>query len=304
MNPNEPKKMKLYSLITAGILGAAAASQGTVAITNAGFEDPYHEENDGTNPTGWTVFESVLGSKQIRTRDNFQNTGAMGVQVGAGQSNHDGELYQTVATVIGQEYKFSIFAAVSSNAATPATQNFTVELLAGTAVAGAPATGASLSGNSLSQLATVSDGSTLSTTFQEFTVNFTATSIDTTIWIYDNSTAAASDANDLVLDDVSITAVAPPGTITWGAATSVSASSDVSTTGVLVEAFNAGVNTVADQTVNSVLFEGTGPCFRSIRIVVPSLAIRETRRIMPCSILLILGAGEIYLQFRSATGIF
>jgi autotransporter-associated beta strand protein len=153
---------------------------------------------------------------------------------------------------------FSIFAAVTSGANTPATQNFTVDLLAGTAVAGAPATGASLSGNSLSQLETVSDGGTLSTTWQEFTVNFTATSIDTTIWIYDSSTAVASDGNDIILDDVSITAVAPPGDITWGAATSVSASSDVSTTGVLVEAFNAGDNAVLDQTVNTVLFTGTG----------------------------------------------
>ena len=258
MNPNEPKKMKLYSLITAGILGATLASQGTVAMTNAGFEDPAHTGNDGTNPTGWTVFESVLGSKQIRTRNNFQNTGAMGVQVGAGNSNHDGELYQTVATVIGQEYTFSIFAAVSSGTASPATQNFTVDLLAGTAVAGAPATGISQIGNSLSQLATVDDEGTLGTAWQEFTVNFTATSIDTTIWIYDSSTAAASDGNDLILDDVSITAVAPPGDITWGAVTSVSASSDVSTTGVLVEAFNAGDTAVLDQTVNTVLFEGTG----------------------------------------------
>jgi len=199
--------MKLYSLITAGILGATLASQGAVTITNAGFEDPAHGANDGTNPTGWTVYESLGGVetvKQIRTGNNFKNTGAMGVQVGAGQSNHDGELYQTVATVIGQEYTFSIYAAASSRAASPATQNFTVDLLAGTAVAGAPATGASLSGNSLSQLATVSDGGTLGTTFQEFTVDFTATSIDTTIWIYDNSTAAANDFNDIILDDVSI----------------------------------------------------------------------------------------------------
>ena len=131
--PNGQKNMKLYPLIIAGILGAATVSQGTVTITNAGFEDPAHTGNDGTNPTGWTVFESVLGSKQIRTRNNYKNTGAMGVQVGAGQSNHDGELYQTVATVIGQEYTFSIYAAATSNSETPATQNFTVELLAGTA---------------------------------------------------------------------------------------------------------------------------------------------------------------------------
>ncbi|MDF7802000.1 sulfatase-like hydrolase/transferase [Pontiellaceae bacterium B1224] len=46
--------------------------------------------------------------------------------------------------------------------------------------------------------------------------------------------------------------------ITWGPATDVSAASDVSTTGDLVEAFNAGANGVANQTVNGVLFVGTG----------------------------------------------
>lgn len=46
--------------------------------------------------------------------------------------------------------------------------------------------------------------------------------------------------------------------ITWGPATAVSAASDVSTTGDLIEAFNAGANGVASQTVNGVLFTGTG----------------------------------------------
>ena len=188
--------MKLYPLIIAGILGAATASQGTVTITNAGFEDPAHTANDGTNPTGWTVFESALGGspdKQIRTRNNFKNTGAMGVQVGAGNSNHDGELYQTVATVIGQEYTFSIYAAATSGAASPATQNFTVELLAGTAVAGAPATGASLSGNSLSQLTTVSDGYP-GLTDTDSTLDFDGGSLETGIeYVLDSDPTDASD---------------------------------------------------------------------------------------------------------------
>ena len=46
--------------------------------------------------------------------------------------------------------------------------------------------------------------------------------------------------------------------ITWGVATDVSTSQDVSVAGFLVEAFNAGENGVADRTVNGVLFTGTG----------------------------------------------
>lgn len=46
--------------------------------------------------------------------------------------------------------------------------------------------------------------------------------------------------------------------ITWGPATDVSGASDVSANGALVEAFNAGVDGVSDQTVNGVLFTGTG----------------------------------------------
>ncbi|MFK7909711.1 MAG: Ig-like domain-containing protein [Akkermansiaceae bacterium] len=57
--------------------------------------------------------------------------------------------------------------------------------------------------------------------------------------------------------DIAVTAIAP-GTINWGAATDVSAASDVVTTGTLVEAFNAGLNGVANRTVNGVTFIGTG----------------------------------------------
>ena len=48
------------------------------------------------------------------------------------------------------------------------------------------------------------------------------------------------------------------GSINWGSAQDVTAVSDVSTTGALVEAFNAGTSSTADQTVNGVLFSGTG----------------------------------------------
>ena len=44
--------------------------------------------------------------------------------------------------------------------------------------------------------------------------------------------------------------------ITWGSATAVSAASDVSTSGDLVEAFNIGSTAATDETVNGVLFAG------------------------------------------------
>ena len=47
-------------------------------------------------------------------------------------------------------------------------------------------------------------------------------------------------------------------TIEWGGATDVSSASDVSNSGALVEAFNAGADGVSGQTVNGVLFAGTG----------------------------------------------
>jgi hypothetical protein len=60
------------------------------------------------------------------------------------------------------------------------------------------------------------------------------------------------------LTTLSLATVSQGATITWGAATAVSTSNDVSTTGVLVEAFNAGFRNVSDQTVNGVRFTGTG----------------------------------------------
>lgn len=46
--------------------------------------------------------------------------------------------------------------------------------------------------------------------------------------------------------------------IYWSTPVDVSAATDVDIRGSLVEAFNAGANDVADQTVNGVLFTGTG----------------------------------------------
>ncbi len=55
-----------------------------------------------------------------------------------------------------------------------------------------------------------------------------------------------------------VATIARAAEITWNSAVNVSAASDVSTEGVLVEAFNAGGNiSGTDQTVNGVLFTGT-----------------------------------------------
>lgn len=54
------------------------------------------------------------------------------------------------------------------------------------------------------------------------------------------------------------TAAATAAPITWGSATDISAASDVSNVGTLIEAFNAGADSVSSQTVNSVTFIGTG----------------------------------------------
>ncbi|MFC1766539.1 hypothetical protein ACFL6U_31230 [Planctomycetota bacterium] len=55
---------------------------------------------------------------------------------------------------------------------------------------------------------------------------------------------------------IALTVSAAP--ISRGPARDVAAASDVSTTGVLVEAFNAGPSGVPNQTVNRVQFIGTG----------------------------------------------
>ena len=172
-------------------------------ITNPGFELPAHTANNGTNPTGWTVIETTTGSnpdRQVRTRNNAAHLGVMGVQLGAGNSNHDGELWQTVVTDIGQLYSFSIWARSFSAVNSPGTQNFSAVLRDGMGTGGAA-------------LSTVTSAGTLSATWQEFTVTFTASSASTTIHLSDISTAGTSDSNDVVLDDVSIVAIPEPGSL-------------------------------------------------------------------------------------------
>ena len=177
------------------------ASSAAVIIANPGFELPAHTANDGTNPTGWTVVETTAGTnadRQVRTRNQNPHSGEMTVQLGAGNSNHTGELYQTVATAVGQQYTFSIWGVAALDNAQITNENFTVDLLSGTGLGGA-------------SLASVTSGGTLlSPTYTEYTVNFTATTTDTTIWIRDTSSAVAADGNDVWLDDVSITAIPEP----------------------------------------------------------------------------------------------
>ena len=65
-----------------------------------------------------------------------------------------------------------------------------------------------------------------------------------------------SHATLLILVFLPLSAAGAP--IMWGAATDVSAASDVVSSGTLVEAYNAGANDVVSRTVNGVLFTGTG----------------------------------------------
>ncbi|MEP2775098.1 MAG: PEP-CTERM sorting domain-containing protein [Luteolibacter sp.] len=189
----------LFALVAVTTM-AAASHCDAVTILNPGFELPAHTANDGTDPTNWTVVETITGTnpdRQVRTRNTGARSGAMSVQLGAGNSNHEGQLYQTVTTAIGQLYTFSIWGSVLNNSNTPELQNFRVDLVDGTGVAG-------------TSLANVTSAGTLSTTYKEFTVNFTAISTETTIWIRDISTAGTADGNDIFLDDVSITAIPEP----------------------------------------------------------------------------------------------
>lgn len=180
----------------------AGSAHGAVIIQNPGFEDPTHTRNDGTDPNNWTVIESTGGSnavRQVRTKNDFERSGEMGVSLGAGNSNHDGELWQAVTTVASQQYTFSVWARnINGNGK----QAFTVNLRDGSG------TGGSVLG---SKSVTTSD---LATTYTEYTVDFTASSTTTTIHIIDDGTAA-SDNNDVYLDDVSI--IPEPATLTIAA---------------------------------------------------------------------------------------
>lgn len=185
------KKSVTLAIATVAIPCSASAA---VTILNPGFEAPNHTANNGTNPNDWTVVESNIGGntdRQVRTRNTNARTGNLSLQLGAGNSNHDGELYQTVTTEINQEYTFSIWAR-KLNLTT--NQNIAIDLLQGTGITGL-------------SLASIDTGGDLTEEYLEYTVNFTATSTDTTIWIRDVSTSASSDGNDIFLDDVSIVEV-------------------------------------------------------------------------------------------------
>jgi hypothetical protein len=191
-----------FSAFTAAALLTYTMSHAAVVIVNSGFELPAHTANNGTNPTGWTVIETTSGAnpdRQVRTRNTAFNSGAMGVQLGAGNSDHTGELWQAVTTDVGQQYSFSIWASVFTDSNSPATQNFSAVLRDG-------------SGTTGTALTTVTSAGLLSTTWQEFTGTFTATTTTTTIHLSDISTAVSGDGNDVFLDDVSITAIPEPGT--------------------------------------------------------------------------------------------
>jgi hypothetical protein len=181
------------------VLAMISCAHADVTVANASFESPTHTRNDGTNPDNWTVVESTAGTapdRQVRTRQITSHAGVMSVQLAAYNQPHDGELYQTVITEIGEEYTVSIWGNVL-NENLNTLENFRLDVLAGTGLGGG-------------SLASLDSAGALTTSWQRFSINFTATSTDTTIWIRDTSTALASDGNDISLDDVSIIVASPP----------------------------------------------------------------------------------------------
>ncbi|MDF7809030.1 Ig-like domain-containing protein [Pontiellaceae bacterium B12219] len=197
----------MHSKIT--VLGTAlivaGLAQGNL-ISNGGFENPVHTANDGTNPADWSVYETTLGTnpdRQVRTRNNKKYAGSMGVQIGAGNSDHTGQLWQTVTTVPGQDYAFEIWAATFLNNGNNASENFQVDLRDGTGTNG-------------TVLASIDSAGTLTGTWQLFTTNVTAVSTALTIHISNISTAPAADGNDLVLDGVSFAAIEEPTSLLLG----------------------------------------------------------------------------------------
>ena len=191
-------KQSIALLSTLGLMVATADA----AVLNGGFESPAHTNNDGTDPDNWTVIESGVGGntdRQVRTRDNAVRTGQMALQLGAGNSNHDGQLWQAVSTSASQQYTFGVWAR-AFNTTNPGLQDFTAYLRDGSGTGG-------------SILATISSSGGLTTTWQEYTVDFTALSGTTTIHIIDAASAGAVDSNDTVLDDVSLTAVPEPSSL-------------------------------------------------------------------------------------------
>ncbi|NWK55027.1 PEP-CTERM sorting domain-containing protein [Verrucomicrobiaceae bacterium N1E253] len=188
-------------LVSSGLANAAL----TNLVFNGGFESPAHTRNDGTNPEGWTVVETTIGSntdRQVRTKNENVHSGSMALNMNGGGSRPDGELYQTVNTEIGQIYRLSIWGRTASNAYAPGNINFQLSLL----------DGEGLGGSTLGSLTSTAD---MNTTYQEYSLKFSAASTKTTIWIQDMSTLTANLAsNDMHLDDVSITAVPEPSSTT------------------------------------------------------------------------------------------
>ncbi|MDF7809029.1 PEP-CTERM sorting domain-containing protein [Pontiellaceae bacterium B12219] len=195
--------MKKTGMIIGAVVMTVGAAQANL-IVNGGFEDPAHTRNDGTNPDSWSVFETSVGTnpdRQVRTKNDKKHSGSMGVALGAGNSDHTGQLWQTVTTEVGQEYAFGIWAATFLNNANNTLENFKVELRDGTGTNG-------------TVLATLNSGGLLTGTWQFFSNSVIATSTDLTIHISNiSTTAVAKDGNDLILDDVSFVAIPEPATL-------------------------------------------------------------------------------------------
>jgi len=163
----------------------------SIHIVNAGFENPTHTGNDGTDPIGWTVIESGVGAqpeKQVRTRNNAKRSGEMGLHLNAGNSAYHGQLWQAVSTQPRQRYVLSIWAKANKIVAA---QNFAIEVRDGMGTNGVV-------------LGTLTSGGAITQTWTEFSTNVVVASSASTIHISDTTTGGSS--TDIWLDDITMVA--------------------------------------------------------------------------------------------------
>lgn len=170
----------------------------SIHIVNAGFENPTHGNNDGTDPIGWTVIESSVGAqpeRQVRTRNNARRSGEMGLHLNAGGSSPDGQLWQAVTTEPRQRYVLSVWS--KANTAT-LNQNFKIDVRDGTGTNGVV-------------LGSLSSDGAITDAWTKFSTNLVVASSTSTIHISDVTTSGGN-SSDIWLDDITMVESPFPGT--------------------------------------------------------------------------------------------